>query len=160
MGNNRLQEIFGKSEEDLETFVDTLISSTVVDPEMEPMLESAKDNIATPVDAPRFVEQFSGYVRIQYGYSSEDYVWHIAAFHPKKVINFRVSIDRVIYAIATVMKAHLPSDAQAKIWRPNADWDIQEITFKALDMNDVWQFNDKLVETINKELFETLNTLF
>ena len=160
MGNNRLQEIFGKTEEDLEMFVDTLVNNAVVDPEMEPMLESAKANLTTPISSPRFVEQISGYVRIQHGYAEEDYVWHIAAFHQKKVINFKVSIDRVIYAIATIMRAHLPTDTKAKIWRPNSDWDIQEITFRALETKDLWQFNERLIEEINKELFESLNTLF
>jgi len=159
-----LDDVFGAPEEDVETFMDLLSSNEVVvnkgAPSMESIARSAAEDRPDQISYPVLVEQLSGLIRIQHGTHGEDYVWHIAPYHPKKhVVNYKVSVQRVVYAIAKIMSEGLPSHIQAKIWLPYADWEIQEITFKAMGLNNEWSVNAKTIDAINLKIFETLNTL-
>lgn len=161
---NLLEEIFSAPEEDVDTFMDLLASNEVVvnkgAPAMESIARSAAEDRPDMISYPKLIEQLSGMIRIQHGTHGEDYVWHIAPFHPKKhVVNYKVSIQRAVYAIAKIMSEDLPSHIQAKIWLPYADWEIQEITFKALGLNNEWSVSPKTIDSINMKIFSTLNTL-
>lgn len=161
---NILDKVFSAPEEDVETFMDMLSRSDVVvnkgAPTMESIARSAAEDRPDQISYPQLVEQISGVIRIQHGPHGDDYVWHMAPFvQSRKIVNYKVSIERVIFAIANIMKDHLPAEVQAKIWLPYADWDIQEITFKALELNAHPLFQKFHIEKINQQLFITLGSL-
>lgn len=161
---NLLEQIFSAPEEDVETFMDLLSANDVIVNKgagsMESLARSAAEDQPDKISYPELVEQISVLIRIQHGTHDEDYVWHIAPFVPSnKIVNYKVSIERVIFAIAKIMKEYLPEHIEAKIWLPYADWDIQEITFKAIGLNADWTFQKSLVDKINLKIFQTLNTL-
>jgi hypothetical protein len=153
MEKNLLDDIFNTPEEQVETFMEA-IKSLVADPgDYSRVVSGAVDQVS----APELVDQQSGYIRISHGHHGEDYVWHISAFHPKKP--WRVSIDRVVYAIAKVMNGVIPQTIEVRIFLPMADWDLQEITFKAMGLSVAWNVNGTSIAKMNLKLFEVLNTL-
>lgn len=159
-----LDDIFSAPEADVESFMDLLEANEVVVNKgaatMESIARSAAEDRPDQISYPELIEQTSRQIRIQHGIHGEDYVWHIAPHNPKRhVTNYKVTVERALYAIAKIMSEYLPAHIQAKIWLPYKDWDIQEITFKALGLNEEWSFDKKLIEKINLKLFETLNTL-
>lgn len=153
MENNILDDIFNTPEEQVETFME-VIKPLVTDPNSFSRVTDGKpDQIA----APSLVDQVSGWIRIQHGWHGEDYVWHISAHHPKKP--FRVSTERVVYAIAKVMNDVIPQTTEVKIWLPMQDWEIQETTFKAVGLASVWSITDDILNKLNLKLFDVLGTL-
>jgi hypothetical protein len=57
------------------------------------------------------------------------------------------------------MNETIPSRVEVKIWKPYADWDIKDITFKAINVRSEWSLSDEDMNTITIRLFEILNTL-
>jgi hypothetical protein len=147
-----LDDIFNAPEEQVETFMEA-IKPSVVSPEFSRMAQDRPDQISIP----ELAEQVSGLIRIQYGYHGEDFVWHICAPHPPRP--FKVSDDRVIYAIAKTMNAVIPNTVEVKIWLPMSDWEVREFTFKAMNLKACWNISGKELEQLNIKLFEVLNTL-
>lgn len=164
MGENVLDRVFSAPEEDVETFMELLEQNQVLvnknAPTMESIARSAAEDRPDQISYPKLVEQVSGLIKIQHGPHDDDYVWHMAPYVPsKKIINFKVTANRVAYAIASVMQNHLPPKITAKVWLPYADWDIQEHTFKAMGLNADPLFQKMHIDKINADLFRTLNSL-
>lgn len=157
---NVLDEIFSTPEEDVEYFMDVLAENEAFG-NLDPNTQEAVASIAATdkpdqISYPKLVEQISENIKIQHGPVEQDYVWHIS-HHPKK--NYKVSIQRVTFSIAKTMNEHLPTHIQAKIWLPYADWDIKEITFKAIGLNGEWFVDKAFIDKINVDLFKVLNAL-
>jgi hypothetical protein len=157
---NLLDDIFSTPEEDISYFMDRLASNEAfgnMDPDtQEALASSAATDMPDKVSYPMLIEQISGNIKIQHGPNEQDYVWHIG-HHPQKT--YKVSVQRVVYSIAKIMNESLPPHIQAKIWLPYADWDIKEITFKSVGLNEEWFVDTKFIDKINVKIFETLNTL-
>ncbi|NDC22605.1 MAG: hypothetical protein EBZ49_00520 [Proteobacteria bacterium] len=153
MEKNILDDIFNTPEEQVETFME-VIKPLVTDPNSFSRVTGGQPD---QISAPSLVDQVSGWIRIQHGWHGEDYVWHISAHHTKKP--FKVSIDRVVYAIAKVMNDVIPQTVEVKIWLPMQDWEIQEITFKAVDLASSWNVSEESINKLNLKLFEVLGTL-
>ena len=161
---NLLDDIFSTPESDVETFMDLLSVNKVIVNKgamtMESIARSAAEDRPDQISYPELVDQFAGMIRIQHGVHGDDYVWHIAPHNPKRhVTNYKVTVERALYAMCKVMQENLPAEVVAKIWLPYKDWDIQEITFKAMELADKWYFNQALIDKTNAKLFEVLNTL-
>jgi len=152
---NLLDDVFGKSEEQIETFVEA-ISDAITDPNKDD-IDKIKSGEPDKISAPEFIDQTSGFIRVSHGWHDADYVWHIAPNHIKKP--FKISAERVVYGIAKVMNEVIPQDCEVKIWLPYADWDIQEYTFKAMDLRSHWQVSEEAIGKMNLNLFELLNTM-
>jgi hypothetical protein len=153
MEKSPLEQIFESSEEDAETFVHAISDHIQVD---DPFEEGLKNGKPQQIKAPEFVLQRSGPITIEHGWDDKDYVWHISTHHKKP---FKVSEFKLLYGIAKVMNPFIPTECEVKIWRPYAEWDIQEYTFKAMGLKGFWQFDEAHIERINVQLFETLNAL-
>lgn len=153
-GKNILDDVFNTTEEDVETFVEAIGPLIGESDDYSRRVASGKPE---QVQAPQLVEQTSGFIRIQHGWDGSNYVWHISAWHHQRP--FKASIERVMYAIAKIMNAVIPQSVEVKIWPPYQDWDIQEITFKAMDLDDHWSITKKSLDEMNLKLFEVLNTL-
>jgi hypothetical protein len=153
MEKSPLEQIFESSDEDVETFVSAISDHIQVD---DPFEAGLKNGQPQQIKAPEFVFQQSGPISIEHGWDDLDYVWHIAT-HPKRP--FKVNEFRLLYAIAKIMNPYIPSECEVKIWRPYAEWDIQEYTFKAMGLKNFWQFKDSDILIINTQLFEVLNSL-
>ena len=117
------------------------------------MLSGKTDTVKAPV----LIDQISGKIRIQHGSDSDDYVWHISTTDYR--IKWKVSEERLIYALAKTMNEVIPPRIKVNIWRPMSDWDIQEYTFKAFDLQNEWSVTRKDIEKLTVKLFEVLNTL-
>jgi hypothetical protein len=154
---NILDDVFSTSEKDVGTFMDAIKEAIAKDVD-ESDLERIKSGKPQGIKAPEnLTEQVSGFIRIFRGWHENDYVWHISPAHSKR--SWRVSIERVIYAIAKTMNETIPSRVEVKIWKPYADWDIKDITFKAINVRSEWSLSDEDMNTITIRLFEILNTL-
>lgn len=154
-----LDRIFNTSEEDVGTFVDTL--SDVIEQKggnqyeqdtLRKIVSGKPDAIKTP---DLLTDYVSGFVRIFCGWHNDDYVWHIEPASIRRP--WKVRESRIIYVVAKIMSDNLPSDLEAKIFYPEANWENRSITFKALEAGDSWSFDKPLVEKINQTLFDVLN---
>lgn len=163
---NLLDDIFGQEEEDVAAFADTILdthkeilSRTVSKDSPLSGKEENKFNQAEPdkVDAPTLKIARNNYIEMAHGWHSGDYVWHIKPWSPKK--QYRVTLKRVVYAIAKAMNEVIPSHIKVDIFLPNYKWEIPEITFKAEKLLDEWSIKDKDITNLNEKLFEVLNAL-
>jgi len=159
--HNLLDDIFNTPEKDVETFMDIMDgaiqeSGSELRPEKTDISRIRKGK-AEAVSAPRFVEQTSGWVTISHGWDGADYVWHIAPARTSKT--WKVSLQRVLYAIIKTMNDTIPQSVKVDIFPPYSDWDIKEITFKAYGLDYTWQIGKKELNALNLKLFEVLNTL-
>ena len=152
MEKSILDDVFGKTEEEVETFMDAIKSQVTVPDKYSRMAEDRPDMVS----APEFTDQISGSIRIQSGKHGDDHVWHISC-DPRK--QWKVSLERVCYAVANVMNGVIPSTVRVNIFLPYADWDVQEITFKAIDLGNCWNVSDKVISDMNIKLMTILNTL-
>lgn len=161
-----LDEIFGQSEEDLETFMEAI--SDQINPDaweergadqsdIERIRHSAATGESEPIEKPNLTEQIYGKVYMNHGWDGPDYVWHIATTHPK--FHWKVNDRRLCYGIAKVMNVVIPNTCEVKIWLPYPNWEIEEYTFKALNLRSYWQVDDKAIENMNTELMKVLETM-
>lgn len=104
----------------------------------------------------RLKQEVSRFVRIIHGPHGADYVWHVEPASIRRP--WRVSEDRVLYLIAKTMHDMLP-EIEAKLWLPESGWELRTITFKALDLNNHWGFDEARIPAINAKLFDALNTV-
>lgn len=158
-GEEDLDKIFSTSDQEVDTFVDTL--SDVIESEggmhyqadtMRKIISGKPDKVKTP---PPLSEYISGFIRIFCGWHNSDFVWHIEPAAIRKP--WKTKESRIVYIIASIMIDHLPADIKAKMFFPEAEWENRSITFKAQDIGDCWSFDQSLVEKINQRLFEVLN---
>lgn len=152
-----LDDIFETPEENIDLFVGVLKDKEMlVDPEddgVTRMTEGRPDQVAPPL----LKDQIAGGVRIQHGWHGDDYVWHIGPNDARR--SWKVSNDRVAYAIAKCMNEDIPESIEVKIWLPYLDWEIKEITFKAINLKDEWSISDSIIEQMTLRLFGVLNAL-
>lgn len=148
-----LRDLFKKEEEEVETFMDAIKENVHEDRVHDPRVNGAPDQISYP----ELVDQHSNFIRIQHGWHHEDYVWHIAPRSERRL--WKVSLEKVIYACAQIMSPAIPPEVQVGIFLPNREWDIPEITFKAVGLKSQWNVQKKTVESLVDKLFETLNAL-
>jgi hypothetical protein len=152
---NLLDDLFTKEEQEVETFVDVLKrENLVIDPETTSRLVSDRPNA---VKAPEFSDQQVGLIRINHGWHDEDYCWHISPAAVKRP--WKVSTDRVIYAVAKLLNEVIPNHITVRIWKPYLEWEIPEVTFKAFGLRSVWSITDKSLQDLNDRLFIFLNNL-
>lgn len=153
---NLLDDIFNTTDDEVETFMDA-IAPLVKDAQKDDLGKIAKGE-PEQISAPEsLIDQVTKFISIQHGWHDKAYVWHFAPSHPKKP--FKYPLDRVVYGIAKAMNDVIPSNVEVKIWLPYADWDIQEITFKAMDLKDEWSVTDAIISKLTEGLFEILNQM-
>ena len=155
--HNILDDIFKTPEEDVETFMDVLKDKEVAVTKTNEWDRAVSGRPDERLKEPRLGTHISGHVKIECGWHGSDYVWHLCSVHPKK--QFKVSMERVSYSIAKVMNSIIPSSITVNFFLPYADWDIQEYTFKAIDLEHEWSITDEALGKVRVELFEILNTL-
>jgi hypothetical protein len=146
---NLLDDIFSPTEEQIETFLDVLGDTT----DAQRVIAGTPEKVA----APELVDQTSGWIRIQHGWHADDYVLHMANARPTKP--FRVSTERVVYAIAQTMNLFIPDTVVVNIYLPKPDWDVPEITFKCIDLKAAWSVNEAVITKMVLKLFLVLNQL-
>jgi hypothetical protein len=108
------------------------------------------------ISIPELWDEIKGQILIRHGWHGSDYVWHICTTHHR--LNFKISEENLLMLCAKTMSKFIPESVEVKIWLPLADWDIQEYTFKAMDLKSAWQVQEKHIAEINTKLFEVLNT--
>lgn len=150
---NILDQVFSTPEEEVQTFMDVIKESVEEADAMREVVDGKKADIK----AAELRTQQSGYIQITHGWHGEDYVWHICPFEKRKP--WKASIERVCYATAQVMNEVIPQEIEVKMWLPYADWDIKEITFKAIGIAECWNVQEKDLRRMTLRLFEVLNTL-
>lgn len=154
---NILDKVFSIEEQDVGTFADVLLSRGSVASEAKDDIEKIKSGSPDKVQAPDLKLSKNGYIEMLHGWDKRDYVWHIKPWHPKK--QYRVTLKRVIYTIASTMNETIPEYITVDMFMPNQQWSIPELTFKAKDLLDVWSIKDSDIAALNEKLFTVLNAL-
>lgn len=146
--NNLLDEIFDAKEEDVETFADVIGMGEH---------KFAANEVARVRKTSEFQVSRQKNIEINCGYHESDYVWHIKPWHKKKP--WAVSIDRVVYAIAKILHELIPHDVQIETYLPASDWEIEEVTIKALGGMSHWSLREEDFQKVTGQMFEILNPL-
>jgi len=161
-----LEEVFNTDEDDVKTFADILLKDSA-----DILKEKVKKGSKLSGDFSGKFEQeepdrFSspdlrvsrnGYIEIAHGWHKDDYVLHIKPWHPKK--QYRVTLQRVLFAIAKTMSKTIPDNIQVDVFPPNRQWEIPEITMKAKNLLDVWSVRNEDLLEMNEQIFKLLNAL-
>ena len=155
---NLLDDIFKTSDDQVSTFMDALQGIIQEDRSRSPSdIEKIQSGKPDTILSAEQIVQVSGFIRVMRGWDGEDYYWHFAPATPKKP--WKVSIDRVVYALAKVMSGWIPPSTPVKIWLPYADWEIKEVTFKAMGLKTLWNVTQRDVTQMSLKALEVLNTL-
>ena len=155
--------IFKTKEFDVRTFADVMRRELAKNSPPVPggVAKTDFDEVASgetkKIKAPEFVQQESGFIRIEHGWHHDDYVWHVGTNHPRK--DWKVSPDRLIYAIAATLDTMIPRTVKVNIYPPVADWEIKEYTIKALEVGSVWNVTKDMLTGATEKLFKVLNAL-
>jgi hypothetical protein len=159
--DNVVKDILHTSEEDVDTFASVIegtmdgSDNPVIEKDVIRKLVSGQpDRVTGPKD---LTESVSGFIRIFHGWHDNHYVWHIE--HAAIRRPWKVSSDRVLYAIAKVSSAHIPERIEVQMWNPSVDWELKTYTMKAMNLRSDWSFREESISDLNKHLFEALNTL-
>jgi len=156
-----LDDIFQTPEKDVKTFREA-IDDTMI----EGLFPGAAKNVARKIisgepdklSAPKNLKmELSGFVRIYSGWHNDDYAWHIEPAAIRRP--WKVSEDRVVYAIAKTMNGTIPKRIEVKIWYPPRDWEIRTFTFKAMGLKNEWSIQQQELDAVTLQLFEVLNPL-
>lgn len=151
-----LERVIETPEKDVETFAEAISDAIQTGDPSDDEVKKIGSQDPKKIKTPTFTIIQQGPIFIEHGWDDLDYVWHIQS-HPKKP--FRVSEFKLLYAIAQVMNPMIPENVEVKIWRPYADWEIQEYTFKAIGLREAWQFDEKLIPKTNNQLLDVLCSL-
>jgi hypothetical protein len=154
-----LDELFKVPEEEVRTFSEVMRTPVANLKEPAPSdnfdkIKSGKPDVVAA--SARLVVQTNGYVAIESGYDSDDHVWHIEPYRPRE---WKVSIDRVIYACIQVLNSVIPSTIGVNVFLPFADWENQIITFKAANLRLSWNVTDDDLKAATLKLLEVLRAL-
>lgn len=156
---NLLDEIFATRPEQIETFMGAI--QEAVQNDLSTMqasdVERMKSGVPDQVLAPEQLEQTLGFVRVTRGWDGDDYVWHFAPARNQRP--WKVEIGKVVYAVAKVMNIYIPAAVEVKIWLPYQEWDIKEVTFKAISLRAIWNVGQKDIDRMSVQCLEVLNTL-
>lgn len=151
---NILDAVFGASEEDVTTFMDVMKENEIVASEGDWVTKDSPDYIEVTAE---LVEQRVGTIQIEHGWHEDNYVWHFSPWHTRKP--YRETLERVVYGIAQTMNEVIPQSVEVKIFLPYKDWEIPEVTFKAIDLRSCWNINDVIIADLNEKLFRILNQM-
>jgi len=158
---NVLDSIFNAPEEDVQTFREALGASAVegfAPGAPEKVVRKIVSGQPDKIDAPKNLKmQLSGFIRIYSGWHNDDYVWHLEPAAVRRT--WKVSAERVVFAIAKTMHPEIPSHVEVKIWHPPRDWEIKTFTFKAMGIRREWGVTDDDLAKLTLTLFEVLNPL-
>lgn len=159
--DNLLENIFSVSDDDAQTFMDVMsdnieAKSDEISDDLRRIAISGKDGKTEKIINPEYDTIIVGAIKIEKGWHADDYVWHISD-HPRRP--FRVAQGKVVHAIALTMNKVIPNSVEVKIYMPMAEWDIQEYTFKAIDLRNQWNVTEDMIEDLNNSLLEVLNPL-
>jgi len=156
---NILDDVFGIEEEEVASFADAILDSKVEKGTALDGDNSSKFEQDSPdkIQGPTLQFARNGYIEIAHGWHGEDYVWHIKPWHPKK--QYRVTMQRVLYAIAKTMSEKIPDHIVVDVFMPDYKWEIPEITFKAKEILNEWAIKNEDFPELNEKIFEVLNEL-
>ena len=159
-GSDVLRSVFESPDDEMETFFDAL-QGAMGDEGGEPSGSATRKIVAGKPDQVQVqakqTEEVSGFIRILRGWHGQDYVWRIEPAAIRR--SWRVSIDRVLYAVAQTMNKVVPKNIEVKIWLPKSDWELKAITFKAMGLSEEWSVTQEDLEKLSTALFEVLNPL-
>ena len=160
-GSELLDRIFQTPDEDVETFADVIKKEAETSPagsfDKDFLAKAAKGEQVGIEKTYRPKEQVQGFIRIISGWLGADFVWHIGPAHPKKP--WKVSLDRVIFAMVHTLNKYLPKEQRVDIFPPYQDWEIPEVTLKAIGIKNEWWVDEKELEKLNLEFMKVLNPL-
>jgi hypothetical protein len=145
---NLLQQIFEADKEQVETFSDFVEKNVnkITEEESFRLKKTAK-----------LVTEQQKLIGITHGTHESSYVWHIRPIHRKRP--WAVPVKNVVYAIGKVFHEYIPHEVLIDIFLPNSEWEIEEITVKALEVMDHWSITEDTLPKVTGQLFEVLNTL-
>jgi len=155
--------IFKTKEIDVRTFADVMRREISKDDAVtrDGFDSSAADDVFSgdpqKVRVPEFVKQESGFIKIEHGWHTDDYIWHIGTNHPRK--DWKVGQDRLVYALAATLDTAIPRTTKVNIYPPYSDWDIKEYTVKAMDLKSVWNVTPEMIVAVTEKMFRVLNAL-
>ncbi len=160
MSKNLYSDIFNAPEEDVKTFAEVMKIHNKEKPKDLDINQSGFDAVMSgkteKVAVPEFIKQESGMMFFEHGWIQEDYVWHL---QPRGGKDWRVSSDRVIFAIAKTMDTVIPRSLSVNIYPPYEDWDIKAYTAKVLGLRAAWNVPPSDIKRLTEKLFNVLNTL-
>ena len=148
MSDELLEVVFGMEDEEVETFEELLA--------LHPQILGAKEE-SLEVTA-KFKTEEQGKISLTHGHHERNYVWHIKP-DPLKSKGWKVSISRVLYAIAVINNKWMPNSVIIDLSPPDEQWDIKEITVKANDALDNWAVSEETLTKVTGQFFEVLNSL-
>jgi len=153
---NVLDAVFGATEEEIGTFMDVMRENKIASGGGEADWVTKEDPDKIEVTA-NLVQQRVNAIQIEHGWHEDNYVWHFSPWHSKRP--YKESIDRVVYGIAQTMNKTIPQTVEVNIFLPYTDWEIPEITFKAIGLKNCWNITDSTIATLNEDLFRILNQM-
>lgn len=160
MSKNLYADIFKAPEEDVKTFAEVMKFHNKEKPRDLSISQSGFDYVMSGqterVAVPEFVKQESGMMAFEHGWMQEDYIWHM---QPKRGKPWKVSPERVIFAIMKTMDTVIPRDMRVNIYPPDEDWDIKAYTAKVLGLRAAWNVPESDIARLTEKLFNVLNTL-
>jgi len=160
---NLYYQIFKAKEIDVRTFADVMRKEMVKGAPKTPKgvnagaFSEVVDGSPQKVQAPKFSKQTSGLVQIEHGWHQEDYIWHIGTSNPRR--DWKVSQDRLVYAIAATLDTVVPRTIRINIYPPVADWEVKEYTIKAMDLQSAWNVPQSSISALTEKMFKVLNAL-
>lgn len=159
--NALLDRIFNATEKDVGTFADVLKRESILEEvgsENSDLIRKSADGKPAPISKEfHSTELIQGFIKVVSGWNKQDYVWHLSPAHAKKPWN--VTIERVIFAVVHTINEVLPREQVVNIYPPYADWDIAEITLKAIDLKSLWSVDQKDLDRLSLRFLEVLNPL-
>jgi len=155
---NILDDVFKKPEPEVRYFSEVMRTpvSSGAKKVRKSWAAQAASGKTDSIKAAVFTRQISGGVAIDHGFDGSDYVWHI---EPGPRRQWKVTMDRVIYAIAKTMHGVIPDNVKVNIFKPYLDWEVKVVTFKAHGLGDCWNVTPKDITDLTLRLFEVLNPL-
>jgi hypothetical protein len=152
--------IFTMGESDVRTFADIMrqeLKKEAPIPNMPEGFDEVMDGTPHKALAPVFTKQESGLVVIEHGWHTDDYIWHIG--HSPKRKEWKVSQERMTYALAAIIDTVIPRTVRINIHPPIADWELKEYTIKALELKSVWSVPPSSITGLTEKFFKVLNSL-
>ena len=141
-----LDQVFKAKEEDVKYFSDIIATE-----------EYSEEKTYGIKSTASYKDETQNLIGIVHGYHEDNYVWHIKPVHGKKP--WKVSMQRVVFAIGKVVSTLLPQDLMLDVFLPQETWDIKEITVKANNVKEHWAVRESDLDKVTGQFFEVLNTL-
>lgn len=153
-----LREIYDTPKEDVEQFFEAISQNVSEDLFPGAPKESSRKLISGKPDAVKgpknLSQEVSGFVRIWSGWHDDAFVWHIEPAQIRRP--WKVSDERVMYAVAQTMNKVIPKRIKVDIWKPQRDWEIKTFTFKAQEIRLEWSIQEEDLQRLTRLLFEVL----